>query len=75
MPVLQVFWLDFFLSIYYNKYILKKGGFAMPAKATCEVKTRTVRQPQKNGDIYVIERQTQYDPVKRYNVNFAFELH
>ena len=40
----------------------------MPAKASCEVKTRTVRQPQKNGDIYVIERRTQYDPAKRYNV-------
>ena len=40
----------------------------MPAKASCEVKTRTVHQPQKNGDIYVIERQTQYDPVKKYNV-------
>ena len=40
----------------------------MPAKASCEVKTRTVRQPQKNGDIYVIERQTRYDPVKKYNV-------
>lgn len=40
----------------------------MPAKASCEVKTRTIRQSQKNGDIYVIERQTQYDPVKKYNV-------
>ena len=40
----------------------------MPAKASCEIKTRTVKQPQKNGDIYVIERQTQYDPVKKYNV-------
>ena len=40
----------------------------MPAKASCEVKTRTVHQPQKNGDIYVIERKTQYDPVKKYNV-------
>ena len=40
----------------------------MPAKASCEIKTRTVHQPQKNGDIYVIERQTQYDPVKKYNV-------
>ncbi len=40
----------------------------MPRKASCEVKTRTVRQPQKNGDIYVIERQTRYDPVKKYNV-------
>lgn len=40
----------------------------MPAKASCEVKTCTVRQVQKNGDIYVLERQTQYDPVKKYNV-------
>ena len=40
----------------------------MPAKASCEIKTRTIKQPQKNGDIYVIERQTQYDPVKKYNV-------
>ena len=40
----------------------------MPAKASCEIKTRIVRQPQKNGDIYIIERQTQYDPVKKYNV-------
>lgn len=40
----------------------------MPAKASCEIKTRTVHQPQKNGDIYVIERRTQYDPVKKYNV-------
>lgn len=40
----------------------------MPAKASGEVKTRTVHQTQMNGDIYVIERQTQYDPVKKYNV-------
>ena len=40
----------------------------MPAKASCEIKTRTVHQPQKNGDIYVIERKTQYDPIKKYNV-------
>ena len=40
----------------------------MPTKAFCEVKTRIVHQAQKNGDIYVIERQTQYDPAKKYNV-------
>ena len=45
----------------------------MPDKASCEVKTRTVRQPQKNGDIYVIERQTRYDPVKKYNVVLNFQ--
>ena len=40
----------------------------MPAKASCDIKTHTVRQTQKNGDIYVIERKTQYDPAKKYNV-------
>ena len=40
----------------------------MPKKSSCEIKTRTIHQPQKNGDIYVIERQTRYDPVKKYNV-------
>lgn len=40
----------------------------MPTKSSCEIKTRTIHQPQKNGDIYVIERQTRYDPVKKYNV-------
>lgn len=39
----------------------------MPAKASGEVKTRIVRQKQKNGDIYVLERKTLYDPVKKYN--------
>ena len=39
----------------------------MPAKPSGEVKTKIVHQRQKNGDIYVIERQTLYDPVKKYN--------
>ena len=40
----------------------------MPAKASGEIKTRIVRQTQKNGDIYVIERKTIYDSEKKYNV-------
>ena len=40
----------------------------MAAKASGEIKTRIVHQTQKNGDIYVIERQTRYDPEKKYNV-------
>lgn len=40
----------------------------MPPKATGDIKIRTVHQTQKNGDIYVIERQTRYDPVKKYNI-------
>lgn len=39
----------------------------MPATASGEIKTRIVHQPQKNGDIYVIERKTLYDPAKKYN--------
>ena len=39
----------------------------MPAKASGEIKTRVVRQIQKNGDIYIIERQTIYDPDRKYN--------
>src|SRR5574344_887070 len=39
----------------------------MPAKASGEIKTRVVRQIQKNGDIYVIERKTIYDPDRKYN--------
>ena len=40
----------------------------MPAKASGEEKVRVVHQTQKNGDIYVIERRTIYDPEKKYNV-------
>lgn len=39
----------------------------MPAIASSEIKTRIVHQPQKNGDIYVIERKTLCDPEKKYN--------
>ena len=39
----------------------------MPAKPSGMVKTRTVRVRQKNGDTYVFERQTIYDPDKKYN--------
>ncbi len=39
----------------------------MPRKANSEPKTRTIRVPQKNGDIYVYERITKYNPEKHYN--------
>jgi len=39
----------------------------MPAKASGEIKTRIVHNTKKNGDIYVLERQTLYDPLKKYN--------
>jgi transposase len=39
----------------------------MPSKASGEIKTRIVHNTQKNGDIYVLERQTIYDPEKKRN--------
>lgn len=39
----------------------------MPAKPSGKVKTSRVNVKQKNGDIYVMERQTLYDPIKKYN--------
>ncbi len=39
----------------------------MPAKPSGKIKTSRVNVKQKNGDIYVMERQTLYDPIKKYN--------
>lgn len=39
----------------------------MPMKPSGLVQTRMIRARQKNGDIYVYERQTIYDPVKKYD--------
>ena len=39
----------------------------MPAKPSGEIKTKIIHQSQKNGDIYVLERRTIYDPEKKYN--------
>lgn len=46
----------------------------MPAKPSGEVKTRIVHMPQKNGDIYVVERQTIYIPEKKYNKVISSKL-
>ena len=37
----------------------------MPAKASGEVRTCTVKNTRKNGDIYVYKRQTLYDPTTK----------
>jgi transposase len=39
----------------------------MPPKPSGEIQTIIVRNTQKNGDIYVLERKTIYDPVKKRN--------
>ena len=39
----------------------------MPAKPSGKIKVSTVHVPQKNGDIYILERQSIYIPEKKYN--------
>ena len=46
----------------------------VPAKASGEVKTRIIHNTQKNGDIYVLERQTIYDPDKKCNKVLSTKL-
>ncbi len=46
----------------------------MPANSSGKVKTRIVHQVKKNGETYVLERKTQYDPVKKYNVVLSSRL-
>lgn len=46
----------------------------MPAKPSGKVKITTVKNHQKNGDTYILERQTLYDPVKKYNKILSTKL-
>jgi hypothetical protein len=46
----------------------------MPAKSSGEIKIRIVHNTQKNGDIYVLERRTIYDPVKKMNKVLSTKL-
>ncbi len=38
----------------------------MPAKPSGQIKTSVIKKPQKNGDVYILERRTLYDPEKKY---------
>lgn len=46
----------------------------MPAKPSGEIKTRIIRNTQKNGDIYILERKTLYDTDKKYNKVLSTKL-
>lgn len=46
----------------------------MPRKASGAVKVGIVRERQKNGDIYIYERKTKYDPNKGYSVTISKTL-
>ena len=57
----------------YNIYS-KRKEYTMPAKPSGKIKTSIIRQTQKNGDIYILERQTIYDPEKKYNKVLSTKL-
>ena len=57
----------------YNIYS-KRKEYTMPAKASGKIKTSIIRQTQKNGDIYILERQTIYDSEKKYNKVLSTKL-
>lgn len=46
----------------------------MPRKASGEPKTKRIERRQKNGDIYVYEVTTLYNPKKRYNEHISSKL-
>ena len=46
----------------------------MPATASGKIKTQIVHSTQKNGDIYVLERQILYDPEKKWNKVLSTKL-
>ena len=46
----------------------------MPAKPSNEIKTRTIHNTQKNGDIYILEREILYDTEKKYNKVLSTKL-
>ena len=46
----------------------------MPAPASGEITRRIIHSTQKNGDIYVLERQTIYDPEKKWNKVLSTKL-
>jgi hypothetical protein len=53
--------------MHYNKAYSIQVVIVLPAKASLEAKKRIVKEQRKNGDTYVYERLTMYDPDKKYN--------
>ena len=46
----------------------------MPAKPSGQIKTSVIKKPQKNGDTYILERRTIYDPEKKYTKVLSTKL-
>ncbi len=46
----------------------------MPAKPSGQIKTSVIKKSQKNGDTYILERRTIYDPEKKYTKVLSTKL-
>ena len=46
----------------------------MPRKANLEPRKRIERRKRANGDVYVYEKTTRYDPEKGYEVSLGYRL-
>ncbi len=46
----------------------------MPAKPSGQIKTSVIKKSQKNGDTYILERRTIYDPEKKYTKVLSSKL-
>lgn len=46
----------------------------MPAKPSGQIKTSVIKKPQKNGDTYILQRKTIYDPEKKYTKVLSTKL-
>lgn len=46
----------------------------MPAKPSGQIKTSVIKNSQKNGDTYILERRTIYDPEKKYTKVLSTKL-
>lgn len=46
----------------------------MPAKPSGQIKTSVIKKLQKNGDTYILERRTIYDPEKKYTKVLSTKL-
>ena len=58
----------------YNIIYTQIKVITIPAKPSGEVKTRIIHNTQKNGDIYVLERKTLYDPDMKWNKVLSTKL-
>lgn len=64
------FWRVYIIINIYSK----RKEHIMPAKPSGQIKTSVIKKPQKNGDVYILERKTIYDPEKKYTKVLSTKL-